>query len=243
MTYSVYAQSNPIIEIVLSQPTAKFGDIVKADVYIRNATNLGGADIGIKVDDTCLRISNRTAGTFVASTGENGGFSPFSEQHDHDTRFAAAITDRSKLANGEGVFYSVDLQVICENGVAPLTVVFGELSAYKDPNAAQIEFLAYTLTAKTTSAINTQLIVGSAVAPTATVGPTAAPGEQQVAPTAVAGSRTATPVPAAEAASQPPVTLIAVICLSGVGLLILIAAFVILRRRKDEDEDDEVEES
>ncbi len=235
----IKAQANPTIEIVLSKPTANAGETVRADVYIRNGVNIGGSDIGITVDETCLRITNRTAGTYVPSDAANGGFSPFSELHDHDTRFSAAITDRTKLANGDGVFYSVDLQVICENGIAPLTIVFGELSAYKDPTAAQIEFIAYTMSATTVNIINTQLVVGTAQLPPPTV------ASPQTGTTPNSGAATGTnqqpaSIPTPEAA-QTPIIPIALVCLTVIGILGIIVAFIILRRRNT-DEDDSVEE-
>ncbi|MCA0457061.1 MAG: hypothetical protein LCI00_24030 [Chloroflexi bacterium] len=161
----IQAQTTPTIDIVLGQPEANPGEIVRAEIYIRNGVNIGGADIGIAVDETCLRIINRTTGTYLPSENAAGGFSPFSELHDHDTRFAAAITDRTKLANGDGVFYTVDMQVTCENGIAPLTVVFAELSAYKDPSADQIEFIAYSMATETVNIVNTQLTIGMEAPP------------------------------------------------------------------------------
>lgn len=209
----IQAQSIPTIEIVLTQPTANMGDTVRAEIYIRDGVNINGADIGIVVDDTCLRIINRTAGTYLPSTSDAGGFSPKSELHDHDTRFAAAITDRTKLANSAGVFYTVDLQVICESGIAPITVAFAELSAYKDPAAPQIEFIAYTLSANTVNIVDTQLTIGSAEVP----------------PTASFTSETA----------QLPIIPIVLIGLTLLGIGTLIAAFVFLRRRATDDDTDE----
>lgn len=234
-TTFVQAQTNPTIEIVLSQPTANAGETVRADVYIRNGLNMGGADIGITVDETCLRITNRTPGAYIPSDAVDGGFSPFSELHDHDTRFSAAITDRTKLANGDGVFYSVDMQVTCENGIAPLTVVFGELSAYKDPTAAQIEFVAYTMTANTVNIVNTQLVVGTAELPP----PTASSPQTGTTPNSGATPGTnqqpaSNPTP--EAASLPIIP-IALLCLTVVGIVGIIVAFVILRRRNTDDTD------
>src|SRR5258706_9616206 len=135
------AQSNPTVEIVLVQPTAQQGGTVAADVYIRNAVNLGGADIGITVDGQCLLIVDRQPGSFLPTTADKGGFSPFAELHDHDTRFAAAVIDRSKIANGDGIFFTVQLKATCTKGTAQVKVTFAQLSSYKDPAAKDIELI------------------------------------------------------------------------------------------------------
>lgn len=231
------AQTNPTIEIVLSQPTANAGETVQAEIYIRDGVNIGGADIGITVDEACLRITNRTPGTYIPSDAADGGFSPFSELHDHDTRFSAAITDRTKVANGDGVFYTVDLQVTCENGIAPLTVVFAELSAYKDPTATQIEFIAYTMTTDTVNIVNTQLVVGTAQLPPPTI------GSPQNGTTPDSGSAQGTNQPPASntvpEAGSAPIIPIALVCLTVAGIVVLVAAFAILRRRTKDDDAEE----
>ena len=158
-TSAVLAQDNPTVEIVLSQSTAQQGDIITADVYVRNAVNVAGIDIGITVDNICLRINDRQPGDYLPTTSEEGAFSPFSELNDHDTRFAAALTDRSKNASGDGVFYRVELEVTCETGTARLDFSYAKLSTYADPTAESVSLISYELGDGTLNAINTQLTI------------------------------------------------------------------------------------
>ena len=66
------AQANPIVEIVLSQPTATRGNIITADVYVRNAVNIARADIGISVTTQCLKIVDRQQDGYLSSSTEGG---------------------------------------------------------------------------------------------------------------------------------------------------------------------------
>lgn len=223
----VLAQSKPTIEIILSQPTAHKGDLITANIIVRDAVNIGGADIGITVDNNCLRIVKRNDGTFLPTTAESGGFSPFSELHDHDTRFATSITDRSKLGNGTAVFFSVELEVTCDQGIAPLDITFVELSAYKDPTAKEVELIAYRLSDKTVSVFNTTLEIDAQGQVT---GSTPQGQTVTVAPTASQGETAATPQ-----SSTIPVVLIV---LTIAGVILLVAVFWFMRRRpKDEDQE------
>lgn len=247
-TAALLAQSNPTVEIVLDQTTAQQGDIVTAAVYIRNATNIGGADIGVTLDNACLKIIERLPGEFIPSTSETGGFSPFSELNDHDTRFAAAITDRSKLGSGEGVFLRLRMQVTCEQGVAALTVNFAELSAYKDPSATEVELISYTMDTNTVTTIDTQLVIGpdgsiTAVAPTTpqtSITATAPAGAETTA--APATSATAVVPAAAEETSRGQITILAVLGVAALGIGCLFIVFMLMRRRTtDDDETDDIE--
>jgi hypothetical protein len=238
------AQSNPNVVIVLDKLTAHQGEIVTAEVMIRGAVNLGGADVGITVDEQCLKIVERTDGSFLPTSGENGGFSPFSELNEHDTRLAAAITDRSKLANGQGVFFSVSIQVTCASGTVPLTVVFAELSAYQNPSDATVVLDAYTMSNGNLTIGNTEIeIVGDSGTPVVTLSPVAA--TTQTAPVeATQGSSS----PAATAALQPAadaggsnavLILVPLLCL---GIIVLGGIFWFIRRSSREDEDEVVVE-
>lgn len=231
----IFAQTEPSVEIILSQPTAQFGDTVTADVVLRNGTNIGGADIGMQVDERCLQITGVELGTFLPSAEGQGGFSPFSETTDHTTRQAIAITDRSKLATGSGIFYRVQLEVICDGGTAPLTINFAELSAYRDPAAETIDLIAYRLTDGTLTVFNTQLEIVAPDGSTAVPVPTQQP------------SSDATPQPDTTPSTQPeqpaaqpeqPVALLIILPLACLGVIFLIVVFWIMRRpvRKDDEE-------
>lgn len=230
---TLFAQTNPTVEIVLDRRTAQQGERVNADIYIRNGVNIGGADIGITVDEQCLRIADRQVGAYIPSSGEAGGFSPFSELNEHDTRFAAAITDRTKVGNGDGVFYRVALDVTCEEGIAPLTVVFGQIAGYADPNAESVELVRYEMETGNVNVINTQLVIGAA---------------EQAQATATAIAPTATPTPeAAPITAQPAdntntllIAALSLVCVSSFGLLIL---FLLWRRRSRKDEDQRAKRS
>ncbi|MCC6803794.1 MAG: hypothetical protein IT319_12995 [Anaerolineae bacterium] len=130
------AQSaDPSVEVVLSTNQAQKGETIYADVLIHNGQSVHGADVGITTDE-CLRVIERQPGNYLPSTGEEGGFSPLAELSDHATRFAVAIIDRSRIASGDGVFYRVKLEVICEVATPEVKVTFAQLVSPVDPNDA-----------------------------------------------------------------------------------------------------------
>lgn len=180
------AQSaNPSVEVVLSTDQAQAGDTIYADVVIHNAKNIVGADIGITTDD-CLRVVERQPGNYLPTTGEEGGFSPFSELSDHATRFAASITDHARLANGDGVFYRVKLDVTCDNATPEVRVTFAQLAAVADPNSDSPDMLGYTQENGNLNIVNHGLNVqpGAVVAEAAAV-PTLVPLADVTAPAVV----------------------------------------------------------
>lgn len=224
---AVLAQSNPTVEVVLSQPTAQQGDTITADVYVRNPLNLAGADIGITTDDQCLKIVDRQAGSLLPdSTNGAGAFSPFSELKDHETRLAVAVTDRTKIANSDGIFFTVKMQVMCATGTAPVTVSFGELSAYKDPKAAEVELVAYTMSAGTLNTVNAQLAVGPAGQVTAIPTQPVPTSVVPIQPTSVAPVTGPTP-------TQSPLVL-AIILIIIVTIVIFVVLVIVSRRRNNE---------
>ena len=244
VTCTVMAQDNPTVEIVLSQPTAQQGAIITADIYVRNGIHVAGIDIGISVDNVCLRIVDRQPGNYLPTTSDGGAFSPFSELNEHDTRLAAALTDRSKNASGDGVFYYVQLEVTCETGTAPIEFTYAKLSTYADPEAESISLISYDLSDGTLNAINTQLTIdpaGQAVpVPTSTA--EAAVIEQQPVSTSVATLNplaTTTPVPLPISKTgvytiQNPtlVLIIIVLVVALIVLTIILLVFVFLLGRK-----------
>ena len=224
---SVLAQPpNPTVEIVLDQPTAQMGQTVTAEVYVRGAVNIVGADIGITVDPTCLRVIDRQTGELLPSEAP-GGLSAFSELNDHDTRLQASTIRRAVIANGDGVFFRSKLEVTCETGIAPLNVSFVELSGIEDLTAQNAKFVVYRLDRGNVTTINAQLAIGPAgsvtAIPTQTLEATVtAPSTPEIAPVA----------PVVTSTSQNQTLLIialSVMALSVIGLLIL---FVVARRRR-----------
>lgn len=144
MAARLLAQSaDPSVEVVLSTDEAQAGDTIYADVVIHNAKNIVGADVGITTDD-CLRVIERQPGNYLPVTDEEGGFSPFSELSDHATRFAASITDHARLANGDGVFYRVKMEVTCDNATPEVRVTFAQLAAVADPNSDSPDMFGYS---------------------------------------------------------------------------------------------------
>jgi hypothetical protein len=154
---TAFAQSGPTVAIEMAAMQAVPGDTVTANVMIRNGKNIAGADVGIETDE-CLRIVQRTQGSFLPDPA-NGGFTVFDETTEHTSRLAVAITDRAKIANADGVFFQVDMEVLCSAGAGEATVSFAELSAYRDPAAEQIELVAYTFADDTLAGTNAQLVI------------------------------------------------------------------------------------
>jgi hypothetical protein len=206
----------PSVEIVLNPPTAQKGQTITADVYVRGAVNIAGTDIGVTVDPACLRIVERQPGEFLPTEAEAGGFSAFSEQHDHDTRLAASLLQRSHIANGDGIFFRTTLEVLCESGVAPLNVSFAELTGIEDLEAENAKFVTYTLADDTVEAINAQLSVGPAGSVTAI--PTRVPKTMPAAPAVVAQTQT----------QNLLLIGIGIVVLASIGLIVLL---VVARRR------------
>jgi hypothetical protein len=252
MTGIVVAQGNPSIEIVLRQPMAEQGAIVTADVIVRGAENVGGADVGITVDSTCLRIVEREPGDYLPTTDTEGAFSAFSEINEHDTRLAVALTDRTRMASGEGVFYSVQLEVTCAEGTAPLTVSYAKLSTYEDPDAEAVSLISFSLDEGTLNASGAELAVVPAgqvtLVPTRTPAPIVGPTEEAQ-PTATSPATAAAPVAptgtsssdgqpsAAETGNQTLLILVAVL-LMAVVILVVIVLWLLRRTRRQQDENE-----
>ena len=155
--------SQPTVEIVLSTKQAQQGDTVYADVVIHNGHAIAGADIGITVD-SCLRIVDRQPGNYLPSTSGNGGFSPFAELSDTGTRFAATVTDRSRIANGDGTFFRAVMKVTCDKAVPNVKITFAQLAALAKPTTDSTELLGYSLDQGNLSVVNQGLTVQKGVA-------------------------------------------------------------------------------
>lgn len=233
---AVSAQEIPSIDIVLSQPTAQLGETVDAEVYVRNGVNVGGVDIGIAVDESCLRILDRQPGDYLPTTDAEGAFSAFAELNDHDTRLALALTDRTKYANGDGLFYRVPMEVTCDLGMAAVRVTYAQVSSYVDPSAEIIEIASYDLDEGTLTASNAQLeVVAAGQLPVTEASVTVAPDQTTVEPS---NTVEATPVVTQPAeitqpaeSTQTNTLWIAALLLIVIGFTGLIALFVVVRRR------------
>lgn len=240
----VIAQDNPTVEIVLSQPVAEQGDTITVDVSISGAQNVGGADVGITVDTTCLRIVDRQPGNYLPTTEAEGAFTPFTEVNEHDTRWAVALTNRSQAASGSGVFYTVQVEVLCDEGTAPLNVSYAKLSTYEDPSAESVSLISYSLEEGTLNVANAELAMAPAgqvtLVPTNSPEPTVAVEQ----PTST-DSTIATLTPSAtidspvetetEQESNDQLVLMIVIgLLVGVIVVLLVLVFWLWRRSRDQ---------
>ena len=150
--------TNPMVEIVLSTDQAQLGDTIYADVFIHNGKAIAGADIGITTD-SCLRVVERQPGNYLPSTSENGGFSPFEELTDNGIRFAASITNRAYIANGDGIFFRAVLEVTCDEATPIVSVTFAQLAALADLNSDSNELIGYSLQQRNISILSDSLIV------------------------------------------------------------------------------------
>lgn len=180
----VLAESpNPGIEIVLSTAQAQRGDRVYADVNIRNGKAVAGADIGISTDD-CLRVVERQPGNYLPATGENGGFSAFEELDEHSTRLSVAVTTRVRIASGDGTFFRVAMDVICDDAVAQITVSFAQLAALADPDSNSNNLSGFSIEQGNLRIASTSLnIQPGAIASTAVpIPPLASPGRTESTP-------------------------------------------------------------
>ena len=75
---AVFAQSAPEISVELVPSRAEKGEIVTANVWVRNGVNVAGADVGIEVD-ACLKVNGRTQGGYLPD-GSSGISQCFSRQ-------------------------------------------------------------------------------------------------------------------------------------------------------------------
>lgn len=107
------AQPDAIIEVQINTQTIAEGDEIIADIIVRNSTNIAGADIAISVDGECLQVQNMIPGNYLPASAENGGFSPMNTFDTTTARLAANITDRQRIANGDGTFMSVQMNAAC----------------------------------------------------------------------------------------------------------------------------------
>jgi hypothetical protein len=199
--------ATPKVEIVLSSDQAQQGDTIYADVVIRNGQAVAGADIGISTD-SCLQVIEREPGNYLPSTGENGGFSPAAELSDSGTRFAASVTNRSRIANGDGTFFRATLKVTCDTGTPTVRVTFAQLAALADPNSVSNELLGYSLEQGNLSVVNGNLTVhqGAVVSTPAPIGSITLP---------------ATTIPV----NLPLYLALALVVVSGAGMIVFVIIF------------------
>jgi hypothetical protein len=237
------AQSQPTVGIRVNQVTAREGDTLTAEVFIRDVAFLGRADIGIRVDEACLLIVGRTDGGFLPTNFEDGGVVTFEEQHDHDIRTAVTVIDSARLAHGEGILYEVDLLVTCPSGGAPLEVVFAELDTFRDAQAERDNMTSRSLADGSIIAADTRLEIvmepTPTVEPTATSTPTREPTPVPTAtteptkePTPVPTEPTAIPTTASQPASKGDnsIVLAVVIPMVYLAFILLFIVFWLVRR-------------
>lgn len=211
----VSAQSNTSVEVRLSQPAASQGDIITADINIIDGVAVGGADMTVRVDPTCLRILERIPGNYLPDTASGSSFSAASKVSDYEARLALALTDRTRHANGSGTFFTLQLEVTCETGAANVVIEAAQVTSYIDPDAEIIEVTSFELEDNTLTATNAQLTIGPAAQATAI--PTTAP----------AATAEATPAPTT-APATPDAPTVAPQSNSTVLILIVVLVMVIL---------------
>jgi len=187
-----YGQPTPTVSIAMGRATAREGETFIAHVFIDDVTYLSSADVGINVNERCLRIVDQGVGTLLPLT--DGIAIADSSVDDHTARLGLVVTDRSLLATGGGILYSVKLEVTCASGAAALEITYAELSAYVDPLAEPVDVQSYTLDAGTLNVENALLQIGPIEAQTRlpatpTIPPTATP-DPATAETAQALTRT-----------------------------------------------------
>lgn len=116
----------PVAELRVPEVVV-IGEIVTAEVYIQDGVNIAGADVRVEVLGNCLTIESLTPGDFLPSRPEDGGFSPANQVDSQSARFAANITDRTKVANGDGLFLTVTMRAVCADEQASVTISRAEL--------------------------------------------------------------------------------------------------------------------
>jgi hypothetical protein len=213
--HALVAQSNPTVGIVLGQPSARFGDIVSADVYVQGATNVGDIDIAMTVDKECLRIVDRQAGSFFPLS-EDGAFSPLSELNEHSTRLAIALPDGGEHPSGDGIFYTVRLEVTCARGVAALNITNAKLISFGEPIGGDVSLISYALEDGTLNAMSVRLPIGS---------------DGEVMPMATTGAASQAPAEALGMSLNKRL-LVTVLCIVGIMLFGLILLFLLSRRHE-----------
>jgi hypothetical protein len=192
------AQSQePTVRITLSQPTAREGDRITAAVVVENALDVGGANVGIHVDEQCLRIVGRQMGDYLPGEAQDGGFVASQEQSEHDTRVSLGLLDPTRLASREGTLYEVELVVTCSSGIAPIEIVTAELSAYPGGRFERANLVLHRESEGNLTLVNAEVEILAQVTPTdvptATSTPTPVPTATPTVTPSVTPEPTATP--------------------------------------------------
>jgi hypothetical protein len=226
---SLGAQTPPTVGIVLSQPNARLGDIVSAEVWVRGATKVGDIDIGITVDEECLRIIDSQLGTFFPMS-EASVASPLVELNEHEARLAAALPDGGEHPSGDGIFYTLQLEVICGQGEAGVNIISAKLISFGEPIDGDVSRDIYTLEAGTLNAISTRLeiVPEGDVAPVATSVP-AVTGQAPQAPAMTLLPTEMNDMPLDQR------LLLTIVCIGGLTLFGLIILFILSRRHERAD--------
>ncbi|MDX1995469.1 MAG: hypothetical protein SF029_24005 [bacterium] len=122
-----YAQGEAAVEIVPSASAISTGETFTADVFIRSGAQIAGADVQLEVVGDCLQIEALTPGDYLPTSAETGGFAPVNRYDATSARLAANITNRQRIASGDGLFMRVQLRALCEAGASTLQISRAEL--------------------------------------------------------------------------------------------------------------------
>jgi hypothetical protein len=199
----VSAQNPQQIEVVLSKTTAAQNEVVYADVYVRSSLTIVGADVGIEVDQPCLKVDGRENGHYLPTTAETNGFVPFEKTTETGTRLAASVLGQQTVADPSQYFFRALLRVVCDKGSANVKVTFAQL--------VDKQLTSYKLAAGQIASINALLIISGPPAPTTSAG--------TVQPTQ----------PAPGGGGQPGSIDLRIVLVIGVVLVILVIVVIALR--------------
>ncbi len=123
----VAAQGDAQVEIRLNTTSVTPGNPLIAEIWVTNGAAIAGADIAIAVDGTCLQVANMTPGDYLPSSAENGGFAPMNVYDETSARLAANVTSRDRVASGDGIFMTVQLNADCADQSSTIDVTRAEL--------------------------------------------------------------------------------------------------------------------
>jgi hypothetical protein len=156
LTCSAFAQDLPTVEVTLSQDSARRGDVVTANVFIRTDLEIIGADVEITVDDTCLQIEGREMGDYFPP-GDGESVTIFEETTANSTRLAMNVLNFDHIPTSDGLYFSVPLRVVCDEADAAVDIAIAHLvqRGIIDHKAAdgQVNLVNATLAISPTAAV------------------------------------------------------------------------------------------
>jgi hypothetical protein len=125
---TVHAQNITASVLLKSNVTiAKQNDLINVHVFVNSPDErIAGADIEVSVDPLCLRIERLDVGEYLPTT-EGQGFIVKQEQNEISARLVVTVLSVNLSAQGEGIYMSLPVRVMCESGVAQVNITRSEL--------------------------------------------------------------------------------------------------------------------